>query len=816
MTATRRVRALASLVAVTLLGAASARAGSIGFFANGENDIDRVKIRIDDPANNNNWPADVGAGDFTIEFWIKGNAADNNNPVRCGSGVYGWIDGDIVIDRDRFDLPRAWGLALGTGATGGGSRIAFGANVDNVNITTHCGSRNVLDGQWHHVAVTRSASGTIRLFVDGVADGSSGGVAGDLSYPDNGQPENQGNCGGQPCFNSDPFLVLGAEKHDARPRQLAFRGFIDELHLSTNLRYTAAFTPTATPFTPDANTAALYHFDEGAAGNCTTGTVITDSATGGASPGECRFGGSPGGPVFSADSPFAATPGSLQFSAANYNASEGIGSPTVSLSVTRNGGTGAVSVSYASADVTAVAGSDYTAVSNVLNWAAGDTAAKSFTVPIADDALVETAESFTVSLSGPTGGATLGSPATATVTIADNDSPGTLQLTAAALPTSETAGVRVVTVTRANGSAGAVTVNYATSDGPLVGGAVAPGDYTATNGTLSWASGDAASKSFNVAIVDDSVVDPAETFSVALSGPSGGATLGSPAAATITIADNDSPGLLAFETTGFTVAEAAGSATITVTRTNGTIGAISVNYASSNGVAMAPADYGAVAGTLSWANGDGAPKTFTVSVVNDTAVEGNEPLNLALSGATGNATISPPGAATLTIVDDDLAQPGTLQFTQATANAGEGSGTLVLTVSRTNGSDGTAQVTVVSTNGTATAGNDFQLLSQTLGWAAGENVSKTVTLTLINDANDEPGETLTVGLTGVTGATLGTPNAVTVTIDDDDPPLNTGSNGGGGGAADFCFLLLGGLARFLRRQRGPGLLRSPGLVRAPL
>ncbi len=72
--------------------------------------------------------------------------------MRLRLGVYGWIDGNIVLDRDRFNLPRSFGLALG------GGRVAFGANVDNVNIATLCGNRNVLDGQWHHIAVTRSSA----------------------------------------------------------------------------------------------------------------------------------------------------------------------------------------------------------------------------------------------------------------------------------------------------------------------------------------------------------------------------------------------------------------------------------------------------------------------------------------------------------------------------------------------------------------------------------------------------------------------------------------------------------------------------------
>jgi Calx-beta domain-containing protein/concanavalin A-like lectin/glucanase superfamily protein len=518
---------LLALAMLVPLGAADA--GSIRFFGNGANDIDRIKIRVDPPGP----PADIGAGNFTIEFWIKGSAADNSNTVRCGSGVYGWIDGNIILDRDRFNLPRSFGLSLGSG------RVAFGANVDNMALATLCGSRGVLDGQWHHVAVTRSGS-EIRLFVDGVADGSINGIGGDLSYPNNAQPQ-PGNCGSPNGCPNDPFLVVGAEKHDAFPAsRLAFNGLIDELRLSNNARYTGSFSVPTTPFTSDANTAALYHFDEATTGSCTSGTVIGDSATGGASPGVCFFGGSPGGPVWSADSPFAPAPGgpgSLQFSSATAAAAEG--TATATISVTRTGGsTGAVSVNYASADGSASANADYTPVNGQLNWADGDAAPKPINITILDDSMTESSENFTVTLSAPGGGATLGAPNTATINIADNDSPGRLQLSAATYAAAEGTAIRTVSVTRTNGSIGAVTVNCATSDGT----AVAPGDYTSKVATLQWTSGDSTPQPCDVTIIDDQVVDTGESFSVALSAPSGGATLGTPATATVTITDNDGGG----------------------------------------------------------------------------------------------------------------------------------------------------------------------------------------------------------------------------------------------------------------------------------
>jgi Leucine-rich repeat (LRR) protein len=109
----------------------------------------------------------------------------------------------------------------------------------------------------------------------------------------------------------------------------------------------------------------------------------------------------------------------LQFSETNYNVNEGDGLATIT--VTRSG-EGAVSVEYATSDDSATAPDDYTQTSGTLNWSDGDDADKTFTVAIIDDSDQENDENFIVSLANPTGGAELGTPDTAAVTITDNES----------------------------------------------------------------------------------------------------------------------------------------------------------------------------------------------------------------------------------------------------------------------------------------------------------------------------------------------------------------------------------------------------------
>ena len=117
----------------------------------------------------------------------------------------------------------------------------------------------------------------------------------------------------------------------------------------------------------------------------------------------------------------------------------------------------------------------------------------------------------------------------------DNDgAPGTLALSAATYTVLESAGTATITITRSGGSMGAASVDYVTANGSATAG----NDYTAKSGTLTWASGDAASKSFTVVVANDTIHEPSETFQVRLSGAVT-ATLGTPSSATVTITDND-------------------------------------------------------------------------------------------------------------------------------------------------------------------------------------------------------------------------------------------------------------------------------------
>jgi hypothetical protein len=120
------------------------------------------------------------------------------------------------------------------------------------------------------------------------------------------------------------------------------------------------------------------------------------------------------------DSP-AMSPGSLQFSASAFSTNENVSNAEVN--VTRDGGTdGAVSITVEiTSGGTAQDGQDYTAVSQVLNFADGEGGSKTASVTILDDAIHEADETIALLLTAATGGASLGARSSAMLTVIDDD-----------------------------------------------------------------------------------------------------------------------------------------------------------------------------------------------------------------------------------------------------------------------------------------------------------------------------------------------------------------------------------------------------------
>ncbi|MCC6179481.1 MAG: hypothetical protein IT305_29580 [Chloroflexi bacterium] len=191
-----------------------------------------------------------------------------------------------------------------------------------------------------------------------------------------------------------------------------------------------------------------------------------------------------------------------------------------------------VTVQYATADGTAIAGQDYQVASGTLTFQPGETSLL-LVVLVIGDTVVEGNETLTLTLSNPSIGAVLGT-ATATGTIVDDEGAPTLSVSGGQVEEGDSGTTPLAfTVTLMGTSSQAIAVQYATADGTATAGQ----DYQAASGTLTFQPGEI-SHTVNVLVIGDTDADGDETFSLTLSNPTGGAVLGT-ASATGTIFDDE-------------------------------------------------------------------------------------------------------------------------------------------------------------------------------------------------------------------------------------------------------------------------------------
>ncbi|MBI1370953.1 MAG: hypothetical protein GC162_20155 [Planctomycetes bacterium] len=454
------------------------------------------------------------------------------------------------------------------------------------------------------------------------------------------------------------------------------------------------------------------------------------------------------GTIVAPDQPPTPTTPSITISDATVNENAGTASFTVSLSAAS---AQSISVDLATADNTATAGSDYTAKSQTLTFAAGEIS-KTFTVAITNDSLVEPTESFFVNLTNVSG-----------ATIADNQAVGTILDNDIALlgvndvTVNEADGTATFTLSLTNASATAISVNVATANGTALAGS----DYTAKSQTVTFAAGQT-TQTFTVAILNDSTVESTETFLVNLSSASGATIADGQGVGTII--DDDVMPTPALSISDASVNESAGTATFTLSLSNASSSAVSVLVATADDTALAGSDYTAKSQTITFAAGE-TTKTFTVAITNDTLVESTETFFVNLSNVSG-ATLAD-AQAVGRIVDNDIAL---VSIGDAVVN--EGDGTATFTLSLTNASATAISVNVATANGTALAGSDYTAKSQTVTFAAGQT-TQTFTVAILNDSTVESTETFLVNLSGASGATIADGQGVGTIHDDDVAPVIT-------------------------------------------
>ncbi|MBV9495282.1 MAG: right-handed parallel beta-helix repeat-containing protein, partial [Acidobacteria bacterium] len=468
----------------------------------------------------------------------------------------------------------------------------------------------------------------------------------------------------------------------------------------------------------------------------------------------------------------------FSLAAAGTTVSEGGGSVTVT--VNRSSGEGTASVNYSTSNGTAQAGSDYTATSGTLTWAAGDFTPKTITIPILEDTIDEPNETFALNLSSPSN-ATLTSPSTETITITDNDPTPVLSISGVSQAEGNSGSTTFnFTVSLSNPSSQTITVNYATSNGTAIAGS----DYTATSGTLSIPAGTTV-VTIPVSVLGDTVNEANETFSVTLSSPTN-ATIGTASAIGTIVNDDAQPTLSIGNVSQNEGNSGTTSFTFPVTLSAASGQTVTVNYATAAGTATSGTDFTPASGTLTFAPGV-TTQNVTVQVTGDTVNEANETFTVNLSTPT-NATIAT-GTGTGTIVNDD-AQP-TLSIagvSQAEGNSSTTAFTFAVTLSAA--SEQTVTVNYATSDGSATAGSDYTATSGTLTFAPGVT-SQNVTVLVNGDTTKEPNETFQVTLTSPSNATIATATATGTIVDDDTAPTLSIGNvtlaEGNSGTTTFSF-----------------------------
>jgi YD repeat-containing protein len=414
--------------------------------------------------------------------------------------------------------------------------------------------------------------------------------------------------------------------------------------------------------------------------------------------------------------------------------------------------TGIVSVNYATADGTALAGARYAAASGVLTFRPSDIS-QTITVPTIDDSLIEGAQTMSVSLSNPTGGAALGT-ASATGTISDNDA---VQFAISSAATITEGGALVYTVTRSGTTGGTFSVNYATADGTAVAGS----DYNATSGTLTFQPSET-SKTISVGTIDDASPEPAKTVLVNLSAPGGGATIAT-AQASGTINDNDTTPIT-FSISNPTAVTEGSLFAFTVTKSGSTYATTSVNYSTADGSANAGTDYTAASSTLTFAPSD-TSKIIYVATRSDSIAEPSETMKVNLSNAVGGSISS--GQAIGTIID----VPPPPSFSVSDASVTEG-GTMVFTITKSNATTGTASVSYQTLDNLAKYGSDYTRTTGTLTFAPSE-MTKTIGVQTIDDSTVEGTENLVLQIYNSVGGTISRSMGDGIIYDNDQPPAPT-------------------------------------------
>ncbi|MBI5897988.1 MAG: type I secretion C-terminal target domain-containing protein, partial [Rhodocyclales bacterium] len=466
---------------------------------------------------------------------------------------------------------------------------------------------------------------------------------------------------------------------------------------------------------------------------------------------------------------------------------EAAGTATIVVGMSRTQGAN-VTVSYATANGTATAGSDFTTTSGNVTISTGQTFA-TFTVPITNDTTYERAENFVVNLTGVT---------TANATIADSQGVVTIRDDGTSFALTPVLTVSNPTVTEGSNTHAVFSVdlsrvspvNTVLTLALTAGTATTPADYTgttleySTDGGASWtaygSSATLVSGQTNLLVrtplVNDSTGEATETFTLTATRSSGLTTAGS-AVGTATVVDDDIPAPVLTISDAPPVVEG-GLATFTWTLSQAATSDVVVNWTTADGTASSANDYTAVtAGTFTITTGQ-TTGTFTVTTATNTSNSESAVENFSVT-ATIAAASAPyarvgDGTATGYIVDSNASLEPTIVVSNP--SVGETASHVMYAINLSHASEVAVSLNLALAAGTATAGSDYTSSMEVstdggLNWSAPGATAVTIAagatnalvrVPVLNDSGYEAtGETFTLTATNPAG-TATTTNASAV------------------------------------------------------
>ena len=441
----------------------------------------------------------------------------------------------------------------------------------------------------------------------------------------------------------------------------------------------------------------------------------------------------------------------VRFGAASYEAAEGGSSAVVAVELSGDPEREVEIVVTAAAGNGADSG-DYTVSGTTVTFGSGETS-KEVTVAAVDDRVDDDGESVTLGLGTLPAGVTEGSPATAVVTLVDNDVRG-VEVEPRELTVTEAGAGESYTVVLETEPTGAVTVAVVVPGGTDV--SVSPESLTFTSGNWS----ESQTVTVEAREDEDALADGVVRLTHAVSGGDYGSETA--AGVAVTIREKDEPELSIVDARG---SEGSGGLLFEVSLNTASSKDVTVDYATADGTAESGADYTETTGTLTFAAETTGPLTIRVAITNDGEDEEEERFTVELSGA-ANATLGD-ARATGTIEDDD--DPAVaVMFGAASYEAAEGGSSAVVTVELSGDPERTVEIAVTAAGANGADSGDYTVTGTTVTFGSGET-SKEVTVAAVDDGVDDDGESVRLGLgTLPAGVTAGSPATAVVRLADND------------------------------------------------